>query len=145
MANDNVNKCKTCSRCIKTPITGEYFNFDCASSDGHRRIANYVRETDIIPTPVWCKLAACNLWMQIEPQVNWDDIKIGDVYHVPPYNNMKRFNLKVIAKSPGWFSYSRDDKPNIEFMYPTYTAFKVMVKRKCVMPPFKEKDVCLSY
>lgn len=132
-----MDECRTCKHCIKSIINNEYYNMECAKGTvnftGTVRIASYVKDNELIPLPTFCQLKQTpyQMWQAIKPQISWDEIKPGDVFHIPPYNGMKRSTITVVGKcGVSYFTYRKEGSSGIEFMYPTYTAYKVMVKKK---------------
>lgn len=70
-------------------------------------------------------------WQNIEPQIKWDDIKKGDIYHVPPFIGSKdRFDIEVIYSCGTYFSYKKLGEYASTQVYKNDLIYKVMVKSK---------------
>ena len=88
----------------------DYYTFYCNNTRSNYRkaIEYYVEEGELVPRPKWCQLQngktqTCfdvvrNKDFNFKPNnylCKWDDIKVGQLYHLPPINKQKRKNLKV--------------------------------------------------
>ena len=63
----------------------------------------------------------------------WEDVKAGEVYHIPPIVNLERRDIEVIAKEQLSLTYKRvDDTPLAEtrVMHKTSVFSRFLVKRK---------------
>lgn len=134
-------KCIGCQNCKLEQLNNVYFNINCDVNGWERRVATYVSNKEVeentIVTPIWCEALLKSQrnvnpqkleWHQMPPQVKWSDIKKGDIYHIPPFNNNPRQNIKILSVSNGFASYTSDSHNRIEFLYPSYTSYKLMVK-----------------
>ena len=87
-----------------------YYTFYCTNTRSNYRkpIEYYVEDGELIPCPKWCLMKNDNhrhcfdvvkeKALDIKPvdfKCVWDDIKVGEIYHLPPFNKQKRRQLKV--------------------------------------------------
>lgn len=82
-------------------------------------------ETDECPLVInQDKAILYSKWKKIQPLVKFDDIKEGLVYHVPPFMNSSRKDIKIVSKSKGFFKYK------IEGLQYDYLAYRDDVMAK---------------
>ena len=58
-------------------------------------------------------------WEKIPPVTEWEDIKVGTVYHVPPFLTTKRKDIIITSKTDYSISY-REVNGNNKILYTAY-------------------------
>ena len=99
----------------------DYYDIHCKAEKDKLVQGNYSSESvEPIEPPTWCPkkkkeedtrrlvpAAKFELWNKVTPKVNWDDIKVGDIFHVPAHNGMPRHDIEVLGKSEDSFYYKK--------------------------------------
>lgn len=74
---------------------------------------------------------------KITPQCKWEDIKVGDIYHIPPILSFSRKDVVIVSKGDYTISY-REINPKAtsigsrmpEILYKAAIYLPFMVKHK---------------
>jgi len=141
--------CKNCYYCTKSTIikdtnsdmlvlrcdmlNKQVIKFDSivqTDIDSIKTLANCPLNDRVQNNPILGTTKKPSFLDKIHPQVSLDDIVVGTTYHVPPYFNEKRKDIKIICKFPRGFNYTVVGKKDIEFAYDTDTLAKLMVRAK---------------
>lgn len=144
------NKC-SCSICKETDCShGTLNNWYCNSKNVKRIIEMSVLSTAEISIPSWCPMGLYNkkstisttettrqetkkeltwmekknMWESIKPICEWDNIKINEVYHVPPVLSEKRKDIIVTSKTDFSFQYRHLSATKTEQNACIYTVYK---------------------
>lgn len=51
-------------------------------------------------------------WRKVTPITPWENVKVDDVYHIPPVLGLKSRDIKVTVKTDTELSFSRVDEIN---------------------------------
>lgn len=154
--NDN-NKRETCNGCpfeYKLRISTWskcYHNHYCKNNTTNtiKLIDLSVEDGKDVKTPSWCPinqgikdqefmgttLQKKKSWTDIKPQMAFSEIKEGEVYHIPPYDNHARMDILITRKSEYSASYKilnegKDTSYAINTLYPNTTIMRVITKHK---------------
>ena len=65
-----------------------------------------------------------NLWEKITPICKWEDIKVNDIYHVPPVLDEKRKDIIITNKTDFSFQYKHLSKTKSNATSCIYTVYK---------------------
>ena len=105
------NGCKFCKQILKN--SGFYYDTYCTYGKNYddpvselKLLQSWSYKDSKVIKPIYCpnnkrKTPPVNYtqWKLIKPTMEWDNIKVGQVYHVPPVNGEKRMDVMVITKS----------------------------------------------
>lgn len=70
-------------------------------------------------------------WSDLTPMTNWDDIKVGEEYHIPPYGTFPSMDIKIIRKTDREAYFKQSDGLGITNTMGKYsTMAKILVKNK---------------
>lgn len=148
--------CNTCpfSKKIEIDQTSRrtiYHNWYCMKDtvpNSRRTIGTVIIANTMVNSPSWCPYKTTNqdrqtmsnnsyierrdLWNTITPLIQWDDIKIGEVYHVPPVMGDERMDIVIISKNNYNVTYRRLDKDSTftTAFYPGTVMSRFLVKHK---------------
>lgn len=93
---------------------------------------NAVKETYTNPSLNKHK-AMFDRWNSITRKLDWDSIKVGEIYHLPPYMGFERRDVIIVSKSNSQGTYREITKPTTTTpttFYPTSIMLKFLVKSK---------------
>lgn len=146
----NTNACKTCAHCKYEFVqTDGTYNLICLKETPHKTIANHVSFKTNIDQPWWCtnnmsnikeekKVNVFDLLAKRKPNYTLNEISVGDEFHIPPYGQQERHDIIVTGVFPSYLTYREKDTNTkteydymvtTRYMYTTYPAFRVMVKK----------------
>lgn len=140
---------------------------DMYTATKNKNISYLVRDGELVPSPNWCPLkeksdkpysvetrqksttyfesweAKRKLWDKLPHTSSWDDIKVNEIYHVPPINGEKRMDIMITAKTQYSISYKTITQDGSA--YTTHSSFfktspqvNFLVKHKLIQ--FKNKN-----
>ena len=155
--------CKFCNNCEHLEVELEnfsayeyggedYYTFYCRNTNSKykKAIDYYVTIDELIPSPAWCALKnkdntdPRNIiknnqfnFKNIGTLCNWDNIKEGDVYHLPPNPHLGRCNLQATYCNNYCATFKvLIDKNNVNTryitIYKTDISAKLLIKRKTI-------------
>lgn len=166
---ENIKTCNDCpqSQCKESGGWGTSLcNWYCNTDKLKRIIDMNVLSTKSLDIPKWCPLGLHKqvsvqekpkkkpltyaekreMWEDIPFLCKWEDIKISEIYHVPPVLGEKRKDVLITNISDFSFQYRLIDKTNNSTSQATYTLYKsaiwwkFMVKHKIIkMKPSNPK------
>ena len=148
-----INYCNdcVCAVCKESDCShGQLNNWYCNSKGVKRIIEMSVLSTASIIIPNWCPmglrtkttaltttdstkaetkkvlswLEKKKLWESITPLCEWDNIKVNEIYHVPPVLDEKRKDIIITNKTDFSFQYKHLAKSKGEATSCIYTAYK---------------------
>lgn len=118
MAREKITNCKDCEFCSIIPsLPNQPLNKWRDVKCNHELIdtctvKGYVDEDEKVPVPSWCPMKYSDDYYKhktiteireyiskIKPLVKWEDIKVGEIYHIPPIGNQKRTDIFIISHS----------------------------------------------
>lgn len=67
---------------------------------------------------------------KIEPMMNWEDIKEGESYHLPPLIYNKRTDFVVVEKKENTMRIKRDGDDYCQTMFRTDITTRFIVKKR---------------
>lgn len=140
------NVCKTCPNCkYEYVATDGTYNLICLKETPHKTIANHVSFKTNVDKPWWCNLESTqkpknvfDILSKRKPPYQLKDIKVGDEFHIPPYGQQERHDIIVTGVFLDYLTYrEKNEKSKTEYdymvttryMYPSYSAFKLLVKK----------------
>lgn len=123
----------------------DYYNWFCAynkkQNDGELKLIDFkVKLGSFVEKPSFCKKDEAKdkererlkKWKSIKGKTSFNEIEEGCVYHVPPVNGEKRFDILIVRKYPRTFEYRiyNSDDSRLYYMYDDELAIKFMTKIK---------------
>ena len=156
-----ITSCNDCpySQCREAgSYGGNLYNWYCNTEHVKRIIDMSVLANKTLEVPKWCPMGCYRnvkseekptkkvltyaekreLWESIPLICKWEDIKISDVFHVPPVLDEKRKDVLITNVSDFSFQYRLIDKDKKCTSQATYTVYKsaiwwkFMVKHKII-------------
>lgn len=74
----------------------------------------------------------CSKVREMKPITNFDDIKVGEYYHIPPFYYHKRRDIYVLEKKNGTIKCMTltegEKKPYVDYHYKTTFIIKFLIK-----------------
>lgn len=71
------------------------------------------------------------MWDKLVPQIEWNTIEKGKIYHIPPYlGSEKRFDIEIIFVCNQYFTYKKVGEYTSSYVYPNDLLYKVMVQSR---------------
>jgi len=67
----------------------------------------------------------------IKAQIDWKDIKIGDKYHVPPYDDKDRMDIEIIFVNNYFFTFKTKTICTKYYASKDELLYRLMVKDRC--------------
>lgn len=156
---DSKNSVKSCNKCqysqcsvISHGSTKSYNNWHCNYGGNKRLLDMSVPSDKDVEIPTFCPLNLSSksnnytktfsnltytqkreMFENITPLMNWDDIKEKEVYHVPPLPSETRKDILIISKNDYSCTYrvlNSTYSNTILTMYKTSMMYKFMSKHK---------------
>lgn len=157
---ENPIQCKTCKSAYLVKVGDNKYNCVCGLLE---RLINCTIEKDHIDkdinTPSWCPkfyqrdLQILNqkaekekeatkclvlktnkmLWESVSKKISWDDVEKDAIFHVPPYLENPRMDIKIVFKCFSYATYRKlDNNKSYEtfILHPTDLLMKIMTKPK---------------
>lgn len=148
-----INYCNDCVCSIVKECDcshGQLNNWYCSSKGTKRILEMSVLNTATIKIPHWCPMGLYKkpsaipvteatknetkqelswmerkkLWEAIRPTCEWDNIKVNDIYHVPPIMDEKRMDIIITNKTDFSFQYKHLSKTKEASTSCIYTVYK---------------------
>ena len=66
---------------------------------------------------------------QVPPMMNWEDIKVGEWYHLPPLVFNKRMDFRVVRKEPNEIKIIKQGDEYQQTMFRTDITTRFIVKK----------------
>lgn len=68
----------------------------------------------------------------LRPVTPWEEVKVNDVYHIPPIASLKRREVTILTKNDDSATYSKNGEPTSgeATMHKTSVFAKFLVKKK---------------
>ena len=118
--------------------TTNYLNWECtkATCEGIPKFIGFnVKLGSLVETPDWCprkNVSSHKKWEDIKPMINFDEIKAGQCYHIPPIKNKKRRDIIIYSKFETCFSYQLVDSndASLKYIYKKDVDWRFMTKQK---------------
>lgn len=132
----------------------------------NKNISYYVNDGELVPAPNWCPLkvksdnkysalsssykeedykpkTVVSPWSNLPHTSSWDDIKVNEIYHVPPINGEKRMDIIITSKTDYYIGYKTITKDGAAIVsynsfYKTSLQVNFLVKHKLI--EFKTKN-----
>ena len=145
---------------------------DMYTATKNKNIAYLKRDGELIPTPTWCPLKVksnekysafatkskvddykptyseswedkAKKWNNLHHTCSWDDVKVDEIYHVPPINGEKRMDIIITSKTSYNIGYKTITKNGVAIttynsFYKTSPQINFLVKHKLIN--FKSKN-----
>ena len=150
------NTCtNTCTNCIhlvrREALTNESENVYCDKEKTIRLIEFRIPKGQDVKMPHWCPIEEANkiqvkidkgekltngekktMLMRHTPLISWEDIKVNDVYHIPPLLGQDRKDVLVTWKGEYSCTFKNlsKGKNTIETIYPSTVESRFFVKHK---------------
>jgi hypothetical protein len=120
--NGGSYKKEICNKCpfflVKDTTQGVSYLQNCycggVNAEKEKIIDWSIRFNSEVPTPAWCPKKTNSLrnigeggytWRDIKPRINFNDIKVGEEYHVAPYDNEGRKDIRIVSKVNNYCTY----------------------------------------
>lgn len=165
------NKCphKVTSKVTTSQTTNWYCGkvVDTYTATKNKNVAYLIRDGELVPSPNWCPLkeksdkqyssdykpktttyldsweAKRRVWDNLPHTSSWDDIKVNEIYHVPPINGEKRMDIMITSKTQYVISYKIINQNGLTYtvhssFYKTSPQVNFLVKHKLI--EFKTKN-----
>lgn len=107
MKNKKCDNCKFCKREKEDSFLSAgdlpYYSYFCNKLNGY--IEYYVFGHETVNAPDHCpelmelKKSKYKTWTSIGGMTTWEEIKEGEIYHLPPLNNKPRLDVQITFKS----------------------------------------------
>ena len=161
MKVNELSKITTCNVCPNSKCTdacaskGTLHNWFCVTKGERRLIDMSVLGSADVEIPTWCPLSLHkekeepkkkelsykekrDMWENIPNLCEWKNIKVNDIYHLPPIMGEKRKDIMITNVCDFSFQYrllSKDPKKSSSAIYTTYKTamwWKFLVKHKII-------------
>lgn len=144
-----ITSCNECPHSICKEAScshGELNNWYCNTKNVKRIIDMSVLSTATLEIPSWCPMGLHknkqseeqsltskkilsymekkNLWESITQICKWEDIKVDDIYHVPPVMNDERRDILITNITDFSFQYKKIEKNKKSSCSAIYTVYK---------------------
>lgn len=124
--------CNDCTHCKLDEVCSNAnytrYNLQCEYSNVPHFIKSTYGDKELVLVPSWCpkektnttvshsKRSIFDIFKDAKPLIEWDDIKVNGIYHIPPiWSKNDRKDIIVISKTPDHISYkilSKDPSQN---------------------------------
>lgn len=131
-----------------------YKNFYCNHDESKNVVDISVDYYQEVPAPNWCPLLnkdgvtkqtkktnvatedddeedemTRNPWYKLKPSIEWNHIKKGEIYHIPPFMNEPRKDIEIVYKCDEYFTWKNVNGGKYLLCYKNDIMSKVMVKK----------------
>lgn len=149
--NSNETKRGFCHGCKYHEIRqvssgGTYVNTYCKYNGSPIIISLNKERHEMDKTPIWCgfnkaidngenkpfetKTKLSWYTADIKPKIKWCDLKMGATYHIPPFNNSPRVDIKIVNITNTVAYYDIIGTNKHDMFYQSSVAYKLLVPNK---------------
>lgn len=143
---NNKAYCNTCENATCNVVkasNGSRYNWYCEVGRSIRMLDISCPQNTKIDIPEWCPLkkatttkTSSGFLGKLKPMVEWDAIKVNQIYRIPPYPGETRRDILIKSKTNACITYieleeGKNNNANpIKYLYPTSSLAKVIVPHR---------------